>query len=392
MVEAISLDTVEGYAAAILAPERARPLIAVTTRGRFTPSLVDAEALARAVAGAADVALVPTGDVTWRLSELLPPKLDVYGGAVRLWWPGVSPRSNPYDHPLLFIWDDDDARRVVARLRAEVGGPDAADETVLAPGTVVLVEVAEVDDDGASVVTSSGRRGRVDISELRINHPSDVVDPGDEYRAAVLWDDDRGLAFSFVRFPDDDAREDVEALKGEVRVLAEDRRRALEELGKAKERIRDLERRLREARSRGRARHDDPLDEQGFLALLRSSYDARYTADDRTRYPLREVRLGREFLRRVREVEGIDVTKIVEVAADVAARRVHEFPGREVHALRTGEGGAPQRTRAADGAQAWRCSLQVGTPSARRLHWWDIPGGGVELASVGVHDDLSIPE
>lgn len=392
MVETVTLDTVEGFAAAILDPGRIRPLIAVTTRGRFAPSLVDPEAMAQTVAGAADVALVPTGDVTWRLSELLPPKLEVYGGAVRIWWPGVTPDSDPHDHPLLFVWDEDDARRAAARVRAAVGSPAPADATALVPGTVVEVEVGDVVPYGAFVTTESGRKGLVHISELKINHPSDVVERGDVYRAAVLWDDDRGLALSFVRFPGDDDRVDVEALRGEVRALAEDRRRALEELAKAKERVRELERRLREARSTPREPEVEALDERRFLALLRETYEARYTRDDQARYPLRDVRLGPQFLERVRRTEGVELAKVVEVAADVAARRAHEIAGREVHPLRSGEGGAPQRTRAADGAQAWRCSLQVGTASARRLHWWELRGGGVELAGVGVHDDLSIPE
>jgi hypothetical protein len=51
--------------------------------------------------------------------------------------------------------------------------------------------------------------------------------------------------------------------------------------------------------------------------------------------------------------------------------------------------------RAADGALAWRCSLQAGTPLARRLHWGSLPGeSGVtaEFANVAVHDKFSIPE
>lgn len=392
MVETVTLDTVEGFAATILDPERSRPLIAVTTAGRFAPSLVDPEALAETVAKVADVALVPTGDVTWRLSELLPPKLDVYGGAVRIWWPHVSTDSDPYDHPLFFVWDEDDARRVAARVRAAVGSTGSTGATALVPGTVVEVEVGDVVPYGAFVTTESGRKGLVHISELKINHPSDVVERGDVYRAAVLWDDDRGLALSFVRFPDDHDRVDVEALRGEVRVLAEDRRRALEELGKAKDRVRELERRLREVRSAVRGPQEEMLDEAGFLARLRESYDARYTRDDQARYPLREVRLGPQFLERVRRTEGVELAKVVEVAADIVARRAHEIPAREVHPLRSGEGGAPQRTRAADGAQAWRCALQVGSASARRLHWWELRGGGVELASVGVHDDVSIPD
>lgn len=392
MVETVTLDSVERFAAAILDPARTRPRIAVTTRGRFAPALVDADALAEAVKEVADVALVPTGDVTWRLSELLPPKLDVYGGAARIWWSGVTPSSNPYDHPLLFVWDEEDARRVAARIRASVGVAEPTERETLAPGAVVEVEIGDLVPYGAFVTLSSGRKGLVHISELQIHHPAEVVERGDIYRAAVLRDDDRGLALSFVRFPEEDADHvDVDALRNEVRALAEDRRRALEELGKAKERIRALELRVRQARGRNRLQEAEPLDAERFKALLQQSYDARYLGDDKRRYPLREVRLGSRFLQTVERLEGVDLEKIVDVCADVGARRAHEMPAREVHVLRTGEGGAPQRTRSSDGAQAWRCALQINTPSARRLHWWELPGGGVELASVGPHDDFSIP-
>src|SRR5439155_42297 len=45
-----------------------------------------------------------------------------------------------------------------------------------------------------------------------------------------------------------------------------------------------------------------------------------------------------------------------------------------------------------EGAKAWRCAIQLNSPSARRLHWWALDGGAVEFASAAVHDDMSIPE
>jgi hypothetical protein len=106
------------------------------------------------------------------------------------------------------------------------------------------------------------------------------------------------------------------------------------------------------------------------------------------------VRVGREFLGRLRDLDGISVEKVVEVCAQVASGRAHELAGRETHELHEGEGGSPARVRAGDGAKAWRCSLQDNTASARRLHWWEIPGRNgktIEFASVAVHDDFSIP-
>lgn len=73
-----------------------------------------------------------------------------------------------------------------------------------------------------------------------------------------------------------------------------------------------------------------------------------------------------------------------EVLTGLAA----DIPGRELHRLRTGNGGGdPYRVRA-DGARAFRASLQVNTPSARRLHYWQLPNGQIELSRVVLHDDV----
>ena len=79
--------------------------------------------------------------------------------------------------------------------------------------------------------------------------------------------------------------------------------------------------------------------------------------------------------------------------AQVACNRAHEIQGRFVHELTEGVAGR-STVRQSDGAKAWRCALQVGSPSARRLHWWSIPqkdGVTIEFASVAVHDEFSIP-
>lgn len=41
-----------------------------------------------------------------------------------------------------------------------------------------------------------------------------------------------------------------------------------------------------------------------------------------------------------------------------------------------------------DGAVAWRASLQVKTPAARRIHYWVLSSGQIELARVTAHDDF----
>ncbi len=60
-----------------------------------------------------------------------------------------------------------------------------------------------------------------------------------------------------------------------------------------------------------------------------------------------------------------------------------------VHALRTGLGGNnPQRKRAADEAKAWRRDID----RDYHLHYWEVPVAKIELASVGPHNNYSIPD
>lgn len=59
------------------------------------------------------------------------------------------------------------------------------------------------------------------------------------------------------------------------------------------------------------------------------------------------------------------------------------------HPLRTGTGGNdPQQKRASDKAKAVRRDID----HEYHLHYWQLPDGSIELASVGVHNDLTIPE
>jgi hypothetical protein len=131
------------------------------------------------------------------------------------------------------------------------------------------------------------------------------------------------------------------------------------------------------------------------VTAVRIAHARTFDEDDRVHKPLQRMRVGREFLASVRATQGIEVDKIVEVCVEVAADFAHEKAGRQVHPLRGGERGADARTRKRDGARAWRCALQVHTPSARRLHWWNVPGADgatIEFACIGVHDSVDIPE
>ncbi|MGC5168189.1 hypothetical protein [Luteimicrobium sp. DT211] len=94
-----------------------------------------------------------------------------------------------------------------------------------------------------------------------------------------------------------------------------------------------------------------------------------------------------------RFVASVDVArparnKLLEVLVQVLTRRAEHVPARQLHALRNGQGATSGQHVRDDGAACFRVSLQVNAPSARRLHFWTLPDGTVELSRVVLHDDV----
>jgi hypothetical protein len=93
--------SVQALARQILDPGRSVPIVALTSRqGEREPALDPDEVIAL-LADAGDLRVIATGPLTRSLEAALPDKLGVFGGAARIWWPGVTEHSDPYDHPLL---------------------------------------------------------------------------------------------------------------------------------------------------------------------------------------------------------------------------------------------------------------------------------------------------
>ena len=86
-------------------------------------------------------------------------------------------------------------------------------------------------------------------------------------------------------------------------------------------------------------------------------------------------------------MQGIRRSKVVEVVVQVLTGLDAGLASRERHQLRTGLGGDDPPVVRNGGETCWRVSLQVKTPSARRLHYWVCADGSIELSSVRLHDD-----
>jgi hypothetical protein len=134
------------------------------------------------------------------------------------------------------------------------------------------------------------------------------------------------------------------------------------------------------------ARFADP--EQGFRYLVTTAWATRTMPSEQADRPLPEYDIGEKFVDSLERIEGVSPRKVADVVFEIVTGLAAQLPGREVHQLRTGSGGDdPTRIRD-DGAVCWRANLQSRTAAARRIHYWVLPGGRVELARVVTHDDF----
>ena len=190
-----------------------------------------------------------------------------------------------------------------------------------------------------------------------------------------------------------------DSLLQELQREREAARQARRELGALRTAVRKETRRSEALQARltraegelGRSLNDealfsDPITQLAFEVDL--AWARRVPAEQKDVLPLAPWTVGPDFFGSWAAVEGVSRSKVVDVIVEVLTGRVYELAGLEAHQLRSGMGGDdPPRVRE-DGATCWRVSLQVKTPSARRLHYWLLNDGGIELSSVRLHDDM----
>lgn len=128
--------------------------------------------------------------------------------------------------------------------------------------------------------------------------------------------------------------------------------------------------------------------ELAFRYLVTTQWALRIQVGEQRSMPLHDYTIGPEFLESLRRLQGITPEKVADVVVEIVTGLALTIDSRDLHVLREGHGPSEKAVTRADGATCWRASLQVGTPAARRLHYWVLTGGGIELSRVTVHDDF----
>lgn len=177
--------------------------------------------------------------------------------------------------------------------------------------------------------------------------------------------------------------EELKDLKTSVRQLRSENQRLS---GRARESERQLTAFRATAYDRDAVLFDDK--EEQFRFDVHLAWAHRTTPADKVDHPIGRYSFGPDFFATLASVSGVSQNKVVEVVADVVSGRAWDSPGREAHQLRQGKGGDDPPVVGPSGENCWRIALQVSTPSARRLHFWQLNDGSYELSSIRLHDDF----
>lgn len=187
-------------------------------------------------------------------------------------------------------------------------------------------------------------------------------------------------------------RDQVSGLRNERVQFAKDLARAARQVETRDAELARMRSQLRRAKQRSAPPEVTPPvfadRERGFRHLVEAAWARRIPVGEQPTRPLPGYAIGERFLDSVDTLEGIAVDKIADVVMEVLTGLAEQSTGRELHQLRTSVGGNSAPQSRDDGAICYRVSMQIHTPSARRLHFWKCPDGTIELSRVVVHDDM----
>lgn len=320
----------------IFDPTRYRPLLLVSESSDTRRPRIDVTALFHALGDNANIAVLAGGETTHAFSDAAPEHFRAYGGGIRLCWPYAS-KDDPHDrHPLFITRTEDDGPRTIDRIIRALTTKGFMPEPENLPSA----------ETTAPWTTSPGTPDSTETETERLRRERDAA----LAKARTLTAENNDL------------RRTVHSLTDTVEALHQ---------------------RLCHTRI-----FSDP--EKQLRHEIEYAWLLSRTEADREEHPLSPYAVGSNFLRSVEAIEGVERDKIIATCVDVLTRRAWQINGRSARQMRTSDAsGSPSLVRQ-DGAAAWRCNIQTGTASARRLMWWELPDGTIELSAVALHDDVEM--
>lgn len=95
----VELKNAGQFLGLLRSPLRRLPIVFLTPYASMQPNLIDADALAKRLAGVA-IVVRADDDVTWTIGDSLGRPLSCFDGGARIYWPGFQNNDHPRTHPL----------------------------------------------------------------------------------------------------------------------------------------------------------------------------------------------------------------------------------------------------------------------------------------------------
>jgi hypothetical protein len=185
---ATALD-VGHLAADILRRDRPYAVVCVTIPSWGSEPFIDVDVLAATLGPAAKVYVLPTGDLSWDLTDRLPPRLDVYGGATRVWWPDIGAEPDPYQHPLFYLHDRSQSAEITEQILSAFEKRGLISNQRPEQGAEMAAVVTAVRAWGAQLTLEGGVLAAVQRSRLTRATgllPELVLRPGQSVRVEIV--------------------------------------------------------------------------------------------------------------------------------------------------------------------------------------------------------------
>ena len=184
-------------------------------------------------------------------------------------------------------------------------------------------------------------------------------------------------------------RQENDRLRELLREERASRATAEARLAQTADRHREAGRALREAKKSAARPARAEATEASFRDEIEHLWHERTADGERSDWPLRDYALGPQFLTTFAELNDSLRTKALRACVEAITGRDREIPARDLHRLRSGDGGDDPYIVRADGARCWRSAVEQNVPGARRLHYWELAGGTIELSRIVHHDDTA---
>jgi len=131
--------------------------------------------------------------------------------------------------------------------------------------------------------------------------------------------------------------------------------------------------------------------EEWIREEIRAFWIDNYTPDDRATYPLDEQqwRILPSFILTFQALTDDGKDKAIKTATHIVTGRNAIEHITEDHPLREGDENSKPEVVRDDGAASRRAYIESHAAQARRLHYWKLRDGSIELSRVGLHDDFT---